>query len=75
MGAPQIFQEIKLKFNPKEKVMDSIKKFLADEGGMETLEYAVIAGLIAVAAALIYASSGTWATTLKDRLENAAAQS
>jgi Flp pilus assembly pilin Flp len=55
--------------------MELIKKFLADEGGMETLEYAVIAGLIAVAAALIYASGGTWATTLKNRLENAAAQS
>ena len=55
--------------------MDSIKKFLADEGGMETLEYAVIAGLIAVAAALIYASGGTWATTIKNRLANAAAQS
>lgn len=55
--------------------MNSIKKFLADESGMETLEYAVIAGLIAVAAALIYASGGTWATTLKNRLENAASQS
>jgi len=69
------FQEIKLKSNPKEKVMDLIKKFLADEGGMETLEYAVIAGLIAIAAALIYASGGQWATTIKNRLENAAAQS
>ena len=55
--------------------MKSIKKFLADEGGMETLEYAVIAGLIAIAAAIIYASSGTWATTIKDRLKNAAEQS
>ena len=55
--------------------MTSIKKFLADESGLETLEYAVIAGLIAVAAAIIYASGGTWATTIKNRLENAAAQS
>ncbi len=54
--------------------MKSIKKFLADEGGMETLEYAVIAGLIAIAAALIYASTGTWATTIQNRLQNAAAQ-
>jgi Flp pilus assembly pilin Flp len=69
------FQEIKHKSIQKEIVMNSIKKFLADEGGMETLEYAVIAGLIAVAAALIYASGGTWATTIKNRLENAAAQS
>jgi Flp pilus assembly pilin Flp len=55
--------------------MNMIKNFLKDESGMETLEYAVIAGLIAVAAAVIYASGGTWATTIKARLENAAKQS
>ncbi|HKU73005.1 MAG TPA: hypothetical protein VJR02_03760 [Pyrinomonadaceae bacterium] len=55
--------------------MESIKKFFADESGLETLEYAVIAGLIAIAAAIIYASSGTWAGTIKNRLDNAAAQS
>ena len=55
--------------------MKSIKRFFADESGMETLEYAVIGGLIALAAAAIYATSGTWASTLKNRLENAAAQS
>jgi Flp pilus assembly pilin Flp len=55
--------------------MKSIKKFFADESGMETLEYAVIAGLIAIAAAVIYAKGGTWATTIQNRLENAAAQS
>jgi Flp pilus assembly pilin Flp len=55
--------------------MKTIKNFLKDESGMETLEYAVIAGLIAVAAAVIYASTGTWASTIKNRLQNAAAQS
>ena len=55
--------------------MSRIRKFISDESGMETLEYAVIAGLIAIAAAVIYATSGTWATTIKDRLENAAKQS
>ena len=55
--------------------MKMIRNFLRDESGMETLEYAVIAGLIAVAAAIIYASNGTWANTIKDRLANAAAQS
>jgi Flp pilus assembly pilin Flp len=55
--------------------MNTIKNFLKDESGMETLEYAVIAGLIAIAAAVIYASTGTWATTIKNRLQNAAAQS
>jgi len=55
--------------------MKMIKNFIKDESGMETLEYAVIAGLIAVAAAVIYASGGQWATTIKNRLANAAAQS
>ena len=55
--------------------MKMIKNFLDDERGMETLEYAVIAGLIALAAAIIYASTGTWATTIQNRLGNAAAQS
>jgi Flp pilus assembly pilin Flp len=54
--------------------MKTIKNFLKDESGLETLEYAVIAGLIAIAAAIIYASSGTWASTIKNRLQNAAAQ-
>jgi Flp pilus assembly pilin Flp len=65
----------KPKQNHKEQIMKMIKNFLKDESGMETLEYAVIAGLIAVAAAIIYASTGTWATTIQNRLKNAAAQS
>jgi Flp pilus assembly pilin Flp len=48
--------------------MKRIKSFLADESGMETLEYAVIAGLIAGVAVLVYASSGTWKTNLLNRL-------
>ncbi len=52
--------------------MNMIKNFLKDESGMETLEYAVIAGLIAAVAVLVYASSGsTWGSTLKQRLINA----
>jgi len=54
--------------------MKTIKNFLKDESGMETLEYAVIAGLIALVAVAIYATSGTWKATLQNRLENAAAQ-
>ena len=46
--------------------MKRIKDFLSDESGMETLEYAVIAGLIAAAAVLVYASG--WVTTLLNRL-------
>jgi len=50
----------------KERSMKTIKNFLADESGMETLEYAVIAGLIAAAAVLVYASG--WGNTLVNRL-------
>lgn len=55
--------------------MNTIKNFLNDESGMETLEYAVIAGLIALVAVFIYQQGGGWATTLQTRLQNAAAQS
>jgi len=54
--------------------MKTIKNFLKDESGMETLEYAVIAGLIALVAVAIYATGGEWKTTLQDRLNNAAKQ-
>jgi Flp pilus assembly pilin Flp len=43
-----------------------IKNFLRDESGMETLEYAVIAGLIAAVAIVVYASG--WGTALLNRL-------
>jgi len=35
--------------------MKRIKEFINDESGMETLEYAVIAGLIAAVAVIVYA--------------------
>jgi Flp pilus assembly pilin Flp len=56
--------------NIKENRMKRIEDFINDESGMETLEYAVIAGLIASVAVLVYASGGTWATTLMNRLLN-----
>jgi Flp pilus assembly pilin Flp len=43
-----------------------IKKFLQDESGMETLEYAMIAGLIAAVAVAVYTTG--WGTALADRL-------
>jgi Flp pilus assembly pilin Flp len=46
--------------------MRRIKNFLHDESGMETLEYAVIAGLIAAVAVLVYASG--WGSNLSNRL-------
>ncbi len=49
--------------------MKRIMNFINDESGMETLEYAVIAGLIAVVAVLVYASG--WGETLSTRLNEA----
>jgi Flp pilus assembly pilin Flp len=48
--------------------MKRIMNFINDESGMETLEYALIAGLIAVAAAAIYSTgwSGQLSTKLLD---------
>ena len=50
--------------------MKMIKNFLKDESGMETLEYAVIAGLIAAAAIIVYSTG--WAGVLSTRLTAAA---
>ncbi len=49
--------------------MKRIRNFIKDESGMETLEYAVIAGLIAAVALLVYKSG--WGTTLLNRLNAA----
>lgn len=47
-----------------------IKKFLQDESGMETLEYAVIAGLIALVAVTVFSTG--WGEALAARLLAAA---
>ena len=54
--------------------MKTLKNFLADESGMETLEYALIAGLIAIVALFVYINS-SWKSTLLNRLNNAASAS
>ncbi len=46
--------------------MSKIKSFFNDESGMETLEYALIAGLIAVVAVFVYTSE--WDDALVTRL-------
>ena len=46
--------------------MSKIKNFFKDESGMETLEYAVIAGLIALVGVAVYGSN--WGTNLTTRL-------
>ncbi len=48
--------------------MKMIQNFLKDESGMDTLEYAVIAGLIAAVAVFVYADPAGWRTTLQSRL-------
>ena len=55
--------------------MKMIKNFLKDESGMETLEYAVIAGLIAAVAVFVYGASSSWRTTLQTRLQDSTSTS
>jgi Flp pilus assembly pilin Flp len=43
-----------------------IKRFLKDESGIETMEYAIIAALVAGVALFVYSSD--WGTVLRDRL-------
>ncbi len=53
--------------------MEKIMNFMNDESGMETLEYALIAGLIAIVAIFVYNS--TWKTNLLNRLTTASTTS
>jgi Flp pilus assembly pilin Flp len=50
-----------------------IRKFLSDESGIETLEYAIVAAIVAAVALLIYGSG--WGQSVQDTLKNAAATS
>jgi Flp pilus assembly pilin Flp len=64
VGSPQLRYQ---PFRKREMIMiNKLKAFLKDESGMETLEYAVIAGLIAAVAVVVY--TGGWGDALKDRL-------
>jgi Flp pilus assembly pilin Flp len=47
-----------------------IKQFLADESGIETMEYAIIAAIVAAVAVLIYGSG--WGQAVKTKLTGAA---
>jgi Flp pilus assembly pilin Flp len=50
-------------------ILHPVSTFLKDESGMETLEYAIIAGLVSVVAVLVYGSG--WGANLLARLINA----
>jgi Flp pilus assembly pilin Flp len=72
-SCPDCSQVLALNTNHQleEKDMLRIKNYINDESGMETLEYAVIAGLIAIVAIAVYGSGSTWGTNLFNRLINA----
>jgi Flp pilus assembly pilin Flp len=53
--------------------MDRIKSFLRDESGIETIEYAIIAAIVAAVALLIYGSG--WGTAVKTTLNTASSSS
>ena len=48
-----------------------VKRFVADEQGLETVEYAVAAALIAAASVLAFATLGTTVTAEINRLNSA----
>ena len=50
--------------------MTELKKFLADESGIETMEYAIIAAIVAAIAILVYGAG--WGQALRDKLLGAA---
>lgn len=49
--------------------MKTIKNFLKDESGIETLEYAIIAAIVAAVAVLVYGAG--WGQQIKDKLTDA----
>lgn len=50
-----------------------MRKFLRDESGIETLEYAVIGAIVCAVAVLIYGTG--WGQSVRTTLVNAASQS
>jgi Flp pilus assembly pilin Flp len=52
--------------------MKKIMNFINDESGIETLEYAIVAAIVAAVALLIYGSG--WGQSVRNTLEGAAAK-
>lgn len=50
--------------------MKTVKNFLKDESGIETLEYAIIAAIVAAVAVLVYGSG--WGGEIKNKLTTSA---
>ncbi|HEX7773470.1 MAG TPA: DUF4244 domain-containing protein [Pyrinomonadaceae bacterium] len=53
--------------------MTKIKNFIKDESGIETIEYAIVAAIVAAVALLIYGAG--WGGSVQNTLKNAAAKS
>lgn len=53
------------------KAIEIVKRFVNDERGLETVEYAIIAGLIVVGTIVTIISIGTWVKGKFDALNNA----
>lgn len=53
------------------KVVEIAKRFVKDERGLETVEYAIIAGLIVVGTIATIATIGVWVKAKFDALEGA----
>ncbi len=49
--------------------MEQLKKFWSDEQGLETVEYAIIAGLIVVGTIGLIVSIGAWVQTKFEALD------
>ena len=49
--------------------MNTLKRFISDERGLETVEYAIITGLIVVGAIVAITNIGTW---VKDQFNHLA---
>jgi len=52
--------------------MKAIKNFIKDESGLETIEYAIVAAIVAAVALLIYGAG--WGGSVQNTLKNASAQ-
>jgi len=52
--------------------MKAIKNFIKDESGLETIEYAIVAAIVAAVALLIYGAG--WGGSVQNTLKNASSQ-
>ena len=58
---------------PEEQKMKAVKNFIKDESGLETIEYAIVAAIVAAVALLIYGVG--WGGSVQNTLKDASAAS